>query len=130
METYIKASEILNNIANALNKSDHIQVQRLLAEFDGTLNGHKLPLDYLYRRIWAEAELSARIGNYIRGINAITRNLSIFEGDNEMRFKLLLKAGKLECLSSRTGVSSNFLIDALGLAEEIGNKRLKGLKKR
>lgn len=48
----------------------------------------------------------------------------MFEKDKGLKFRLLHKAGKLERLYSRIGVSSRFLIEALGLAEEIGSGHL------
>lgn len=66
MERCIKAAEILNSIADALNGCDHGQVKKLLNKFDSELKRCSLPLDFIYRRIWAEAELSARIGDYAK----------------------------------------------------------------
>lgn len=123
-DTYNEPITLLKSIGDALNSMDHPQAGALLDLFDQKFNGTSLHRDIIYNRLILEAELAMRTGVVGNSIDHLIRMLKIFDSTPELKVKLLLRAGQLECISNRLGISPQYFSQALGLSEEIGDLKL------
>ena len=124
MDVLKEMVDIINECGNALNALDHEKAARLLDKFDDKSSLYQIPIDLLFYRLITGAELALRIGRKDKSLSEIEQNLSLFDKRTDMKFKLLIKAGRLEASLSRTNISTRFISEALGVAEECSDSRM------
>jgi hypothetical protein len=114
----------LNEISSSLNSNNHPLALRLLNEFDKEYMNRSMPIELIFRRIYMSAELSLRLGKPDKSLHEISTWIDIFNCEPNLKFKLLLKAGRLESLTNRHGISPKYYTEALGLAESLEDMSL------
>ncbi len=124
MDVLKEMIDIINECGNALNALDHEKAARLLDKFDDKSSLYQIPIDLLFYRLITGAELALRIGRKDKSLSEIEQNLSLFDKRTDLKFKLLIKAGRLEASLSRTNISTRFISEALGVAEECSDSRM------
>ena len=118
------AVSILNKCATALNNKKHRYACVLLDEFDNITQKKCIPLRILFQRLILAAELSSRLGQITKSLAEIENNLELFNSSPDLKFKLLIKAGRMEACVARNNISVKHLSEALGLAESIENNSM------
>lgn len=118
------AVEILNKCAAALNNKEHKFACELLNEFDNMTQEKSIPLEVLFSRLIMAIELSSRLGLISKPLAEIESNLKLFDECPELKFKLLIKAGRMEACVARNNISVKYLSEALGLAESMENNSM------
>ena len=114
-------NEILIKLSTCLNQKRHKEAVHLLKLFDRNFRGIPLTPEIIFSRLYLEAELALRTGIINDTLNNIKNHIKIFNSFPELKFKLLLKAGQIETMSNKMGISTHYFTEALGLAEEIGD---------
>lgn len=117
-------NEILIKLSICLNQKRHKEAVHLLKLFDRNFRGIPLTPEIIFSRLYLEAELAIRTGIINDTLNNIKNHIKIFNSFPELKFKLLLKAGQIETMSNKMGISTHYFTEALGLAEEIGDSFL------
>lgn len=120
----MRSTYAINSIAEALNRLDHSEAERLIRDFDHHSCGKRLPMEIIYKRIICSAELAIRTENYSAALSEIEQNMGLFAAHPKHQFSLMLKASVLEESMSRLHISSKYATRALGLAEAIGDNEL------
>ncbi len=115
---FIKSGvNLLNQCSDALNKMRHPQALQLLRDYERITRSYPMPPELTFRFLYFQAELALRTGHYRKALHALELNLASFDRYPDLKFKLLLKAGKLECHSNRLNISPRYFSEALALAE-------------
>lgn len=119
-----KAVSILNECSNALNTRNHPYARKLLLEYENLSRNGVLPLELIFRYQYINGELALRTGHYKATLKEIEKNLCKFDKRPDLKLKLLLKTGRLECISNRLGISPKYFSEALALAESENNQSM------
>ena len=111
------AVEILNKCGAALNNKEHRNACKMLDMFDNMTRGKRIPVEVLFNRLSFAAELSSRLGRISKSMSEIENNLVLFNDHLDLKFKLLIKLGRMEACVARNNISVKYLSEALGVAE-------------
>ena len=124
MEVLSEIVDLINECGNALNLLQHHIAESLLEQIDKKLENNSVPLDIRFYRLKLSTELAKRVGNCEKALNEIEESLQDFQERPDFHFELLIIAGKLEASFNRLNISTIYLTEALGLAEDIGNNSM------
>ncbi len=115
---------LMNKCGDSLNALQHNEACELLVKIDRKMQNVNVPVDIIFYRLKLGAEMAKRIGNYKDAIEDIARHLHIFHDRTDLHFKLLIIAGELESSYNRLNISTKYVTEALGLAENVGDKTM------
>ncbi|MDE7386095.1 MAG: FRG domain-containing protein [Muribaculaceae bacterium] len=118
------AADLVKRTGEALNRCDHAEAHRLIREFCRECTNTDLPIATVFDWLRSYCEWGMRTGGYKEALATLHANIKNFEATPELKFDLLLNGARLECADNQLGISSDLSIQALGLAEGLGNARL------
>lgn len=118
------AADLVKRCWDALNRCDHDEAHQLIRQFCRECTNTDLPIITVLDWLKAYCEWGMRTGGYEEALATLRANIKNFDSAPELKFDLLLNGARLECVSNQLGISSDLSIQALGLAEELGDRLL------